>query len=132
MCSVGDIIVIQQHSDGNAELHRHSFIVLNNEGGQIQGLDYDLVCNVISSFKSSEQRLKKLSFPGNLEYRNEYSDIKSGNNNNGYIKAEQLYYFTLEKTDYTVIGCLKPDFFAQLIAFIKSLDIEFKVITDNL
>lgn len=49
----------------------------------------------------------------------------------GYIKAEQFYYFSKEKTNYIVIGNLSPDVFNALIKFINELK-EIREITCNL
>lgn len=68
MCKIGDIILINKYySENNEELNRHPFVVINDESCRIEGLPFDLVCSVMSSFKSEEQRKKKLSYPGNLE-----------------------------------------------------------------
>ena len=56
MCKVGDIIVIRNYKSQGNELRRHSFVVLSTEKGRIQGLEFDLVCNVMSSFHSEEHR----------------------------------------------------------------------------
>lgn len=46
MCRVGDIIVVKKYISQGKNVNKHSFIVLNAEHGQIQGLEYNLVCNV--------------------------------------------------------------------------------------
>ncbi len=51
-CQVGDIIVVNEYKSQGRTLKQHSFVVINTDGGQIQGLDYDVVCNVMSSFHS--------------------------------------------------------------------------------
>lgn len=60
MCKAGDIILVNDYQDSKITISHHSFVVINDEGGQIQGLDYDIICNVMSSFKNEEQRKKKL------------------------------------------------------------------------
>jgi hypothetical protein len=50
----------------------------------------------------------------------------------GYVKAEQLYYFNRDKTSFTTIGKLHTDVFRRLVAFIQSLDVPLEHITDNL
>lgn len=45
MCKVGDIIVVKNYRSHGTVINRHSFVVLSTEKGQIQGLDFDLVCN---------------------------------------------------------------------------------------
>ncbi len=47
MCKVGDIILVDNYKHGDKVLNRHSFVVLNANKDEIQGLEYDLVCNVI-------------------------------------------------------------------------------------
>jgi len=55
MCKIGDIIVIEKYigEDGKM-IHRHSFVVISDKEGYIEGLKYDLVTNVMSSFKNEE------------------------------------------------------------------------------
>jgi len=40
MCSIGDIILVESYSHNGHSLTKHSFVVLNNEAGTIEGLDY--------------------------------------------------------------------------------------------
>lgn len=132
MCKTGDIILIKSYKDNQSILGRHSFVVLSDEAGEIRGLDYDIICNVMSSFKNDEQRKKKLSYPGNFPITHDDKVTNPDNGKAGYIKADQLYYFNKEKIDYVVIGSMKPEIFNLLIEFIEGLDIEFKMIIDNL
>lgn len=132
MCQVGDIIVIEDYKDHGKELSRHSFVVLNDEHDQIEGLDYDFVCNVMSSFKTEEQKKKKMSYPGNFPFTYQDEEMKCGNSKEGYIKAEQLYYFSKEKTSFRVIGHLEEDTFSRLIDFIENLGIPMQHVIDNL
>lgn len=132
MCQVGDIIVVNSYNDNGKVLNKHSFVVLSDEAGQIQGLDYDLICNVMSSFKDEDQRLKKLSYPGNFPITHNDSTVAHGNKKDGYIKAEQLYYFDKEKIDFIVIGSMKEEVFSLLIDFIENLEIDIVHIVDNL
>lgn len=132
MCKVGDIIVVKDYTKNGTKLGKHSFIVLSDKAGQIQGLDYDIICNVMSSFKNNDQRNKKLSYPGNFPIEHDDSNVVNGNNKSGYIKAEQFYYFNKEKTDFVVIGSIKEEVFNMLIEFIHELNIEISTIIDNL
>ena len=132
MCTVGDIILIKSYQHKGHVLSKHSFVVLNVESGTIKGLDYDFVCNVLSSFKNDIQRTRKLSYPGNFEIIHTDSSVNDGNTKDGYVKAEQLYYFNSHKLDYTIIGKLHPDVFNRLIEFIEGLDVPIEHITDNL
>lgn len=132
MCEVGDIILVKNYNRDGARLNRHSFVVLNDEAGQIQGLDYDIICNVMSSFKDEAQRKKKLSYPGNFPVTPDDSNIINSNFKDGYIKAEQFYYFNKENTDFVVIGSMKEEIFDLLIKFIEDLNIDIEMIIDNL
>ena len=123
MCKVGDIIVVRNYLSQGQTIKRHSFVVLSTEHGEIQGMDFDLVCNVMSSFRSEEQRKRKMGYPGNF--------IRNGHGRSGYIKAEQFYYFNREKTDFYVLGNVEPELFNVLIEFINQLK-DIEVITDNL
>ena len=132
MCNVGDIIVIENYTHKGIHLRKHSFVVLSDDAGQIESVDYDLICNVMSSFKDEAQKKKKLSFPGNFPIvPDDYEDI-DGNNKSGYIKADQLYYFNKIDMQYVVIGSLKEDIFKLLIEFIEEELEEFEEIIDNL
>lgn len=131
MCKVGDIIVVRNYKSQGENIKRHSFVVLSTEDGQIQGLDYDMVCNVMSSFHSEEHRKKKLGYPGNFEYTAEQENIQNGHGKSGFIKAEQFYYFDRSKTDFYVLGNVEPELFNELLEFINSLT-EIEHIIDNL
>lgn len=131
MCKVGDIIVVRGYKSQGKHIHQHSFVVLSTENGQIQGLDYDMVCNVMSSFHSEEHRRKKMGYPGNFEYSATDEYIKNGHGKAGFIKAEQFYYFDSNKIDFYVIGNVDADLFNKLLNFINSLE-EVEHIIDNL
>ncbi len=136
MCKRGDIILVRSYKDGDIQLGRHSFVVLDDEEGRVHGVDYDLIALVMSSFASEEQRIKKLKFPGNFEISaaNEQMNI-SAHGKDGYIKAEQFYYFKKENLDYVQIGSLTIDTWSALLDFIEALEkngIKIRQITDNL
>ncbi|WP_418586622.1 hypothetical protein [Intestinibacter sp.] len=131
MCEVGDIILINSYESDGQVIGKHSFVVINDEEGQIQGLDYNIICNVMSSFKDEAHKNKKLSFPGNFPVTSSDSTVLFGNDKDGYIKAEQFYFFNKEKTSFTVIGKMNPDVFELLIKFIKDQP-NIKYIIDNL
>jgi len=131
MCKVGDIIVVKDYKQNDKNIGTHSFIVLSIDEGQIEGLDYDMICNVMSSYKSEEQRVHKLSYPGNIEVTPTDKEMISGNNKSGYIKAEQFFYFDKSKLDYYVIGNLTEEAFKKLIDFINALD-AYEHVVDNL
>jgi len=132
MCKVGDIIVVKNYQSNGVNLQKHSFIVISDEADQIQGLDYDLICNVMSSFKDDLHKTKKLGFPGNFPIETCEENIRGGGHQkDGYVKAEQLYYFNKNITEFFVLGSLSPEAFSKLIEFIEKLD-EIVHIIDNL
>ena len=132
MCQVGDIIKIQRYQDGNKILSKHSFVVIDDESDKINGVSYDMICNVMSSFKDKIQRERKISYPGNFPIVLEDRIVENDNGKEGYIKADQLYYFQKDKIRYDVIGKLEPDIFNLLIEFIEESDFDLIDITDNL
>ena len=132
MCTIGDIILVNSYKHKEHSLAKHSFVVLSNEAGTIEGLAYDFVCNVLSSFKDEQQRAKKLSYPGNFEITHSDSSVVKGNTKDGFVKAEQLYYFNNQKIDYFVIGKLHVDVFNRLLEFIENLDVPLEHISENL
>ncbi|MEG2792942.1 MAG: type II toxin-antitoxin system PemK/MazF family toxin [Bacilli bacterium] len=128
---VKDIILIENYKSQNSSINKHSFIVLTDECGEIRGLPYDLICNVMSSFKSEEQKRKKLKYAGNFPITAQDTLVIYGNRKPGYIKADQLYYFKKSKISYRVIGKINDDVYKQLLEHIASLD-SFEDIIDNL
>ena len=132
MCKKSDIILVSNYiSQGNL-VGKHPFVVIEDQGGQIQGVSFDMIGNVISSFKSEEQKAKKLRYPGNFQIVAEEQNVPGGRSLDGYIKADQLYYFNKDKISYRVIGSLEPDTFNSLIEFIQNGNFPIEQITDNL
>jgi len=136
MCKVGDIIVVNKYiAENGKEVGQHSFIVIDDNPDSIQGLDYTMVTTVISSFKSEEQKRKKLSYPGNVEVM-EFE--KNGKTKRfakpSYIKADKLFYFDKNKLDYYVFGRISDDLLDELIKIIIALsnDNKLEAVYDNL
>lgn len=132
MCKIGDIILVSGYKHGDGDIGRHSFVVLSTDNGKIQGLEYNLVCNVMSSFKDERQRQHKLEYPGNIEILDSERNVQNGNHKDGYIKAEQFYYFDKDKINYAVIGNVTIEFFNTLVEYISELEIPIEHIIDNL
>lgn len=136
MCKLGDIIVINKYiGEDGKEIGQHSFIVVDDNPDSIKGLDYTHVTTVISSFKSEEQKAKKLSYEENMEIK-EYE--KAGQTKpfkkESYTKADKLFYFNKEKLDYYVFGRISDDLLDELMKLIIHLSDEDKltIVTDNL
>ncbi len=136
MCKKGDIILVNEYQDGDKLLTRHSFVVIDDEGGRVCGLNYDLVALVMSSFKDEQQRARKMKYPGNFEVTATDERMQSwAHGKDGYIKAEQFYYFDKSKLNFRVIGTLTEDTWNALVAFIELLSsrgVEIQQILDNL
>lgn len=132
MCKIGDIILVKKYKDHSKTLKHHSFIVLDDKQGTIQGMDYDFICNVLSSFKDDEQKERKLGYPGNFPITNNDTITNPDNGKNGYVKMDQMYYFKKDNLEYQVIGCVLPDIFNLLIEFLQDSDFPISAITDNL
>ena len=132
MCQVGDIIKIQKYKDRGQLLNRHSFIVIDDTADSINGVPYDIICNVMSSFKDKQQKQRKLNYPANYPINVDDRIVEHDNMIEGYVKTDQLYYFHKDKMSYEVIGTIKPEIFNKIIKFIEESDFELIDITDNL
>ncbi|MGF7018785.1 protein associated with RNAse G/E [Lachnospiraceae bacterium PF1-21] len=132
MCKIGDIICIESYKSNGVEVGRHSFVVIEDEDGQIEGISYDIVCNVMSSFKNEEQKARKLRYPGNYALSSVDTVTNPDNNKDGYLKTDQLYFFIKDKIQYNVIGNVKPEIMEKILAFIQDSEFEIEIIADNL
>lgn len=124
MCKVGDIIVVKEYiGEDGTKVKQHSFVVINDKPGFIEGIGYDLVTNVMSSFKDEEHRMKKLRFEENLEIISK--DIISNLNTNtksGFIKSDQLIYFNKKKIEYYVLGSISDELLDELMLLVILLN----------
>lgn len=132
MCQVGDIILVDHYNDNGKTLNKHSFVVIDDNNGTIEGMSYDMICNVLSSFKSEEQKRRKLSHQGNFPIANDDSMTNPHNSKSGYVKMDQLYYFKKDKLQFRIIGSMKPDILELLLEFLEESDFEIFDIIDNL
>ena len=132
MCKIGDIIVINKYigDDGN-KICKHSFVVIDDSKNEIAGLKYDLVTNVMSSFKNENHRIKKLKFKGNIEIQSEDIISNYKNNRKGYIKADQLIYFNKKNIEYYVFGRVDEKLLDKLLRVIIELQVD-KKLKDNI
>lgn len=132
MCKTGDIIFIKEFKSQGKIISSHSFIVISDDNGEVEGLSYDFACNMLSSFKSEEQKERKLSYPGNYEIKNTDTVTNPDNGKDGFVKADQLYLFNKDKIDYVTIGTVMSDVMDSLLKFINNGDFGIEQITDNL
>ena len=123
MCRLGDIILVQRYQGEDGRLLRHHpFIVIDDNGGEIEGLPFDFTCSVMSSFKDEIQRRKKLTYKENMEIT-----VEDGADKDGFIKADQIHYFNKENIEYMVVGTVTPELFNDLIDLIAELFGEEKI-----
>ena len=123
MCKLGDIIVVSKFKDENGDIvPRHSFVVINDEPDYVEGLRYDFVSNIMCSFHSDEHKSKKLKFEENFLIKEELISGKSINNRDGYVKADQLFYFDKKKIDYKVIAHMESELLDDLVQLILVLN----------
>lgn len=132
---IGDIIVIDSFVSQGTPIARHSFVVIEDQNGEVCSLNYDFIALLMSSFKTDDQKESKLKFPGNFPITSSAEDVANGNKKEGFIKAEQFYYFNKEKISYKVIGQLKQETLNALMDFIEALPskhVSIEQIIDNL
>lgn len=128
MCKIGDIIVIDNYrSEDGKIIDKHSFIVINDDSNYIKGLKYDFVANVMSSFKTKEQMIKKLKYKENL-ILNKDSIINKKIKKASYVKADQLFYFDKSKINYYVLGRISDELLNKLVSLILELADEEKLV----
>jgi hypothetical protein len=132
MCKIGDIILVDNYKDNGCNLNKHSFIVIEDENGTIEGVPYDFICNVMSSFKNDEQKLRKLRYPGNFPISHNDTVTDPHNTKDGFVKTDQLYYFKKDNINFKVIGNVIPEVLDMIFDFIENSDFEFSHIIDNL
>ncbi len=135
MCKLGDIIVINEFKgEDDISLTKHSFIVVDDEHGEIKGLDYDFAAPIMSSFQDDKHKEKILSYKVNKEITNDDTEGNFQLKKPSYIKANKLYYFNKEKIDYNVLARVKDEFLDELMKLILTLDEKDKlsIITTNL
>ena len=129
MCKIGDFIVVKKYigDDGKVINKQHSFVVIDDSPDSVEGISYDLVTNVMSSFKDDEHKKKKLSYKENLEVTSTNVISNTKNGRDGYIKADQLFYFDKSKLDYYVFAQIDRELLDELIRLIIELRYENKL-----
>ena len=122
MCKLGDVIVIDKFKNENGEtVSKHSFVVINDEQDFVEGFKYDFISNMLCSFHNEEHKKKKLQYKQNLEIKEEKILGEKINDKEGYIKANQLYFFDKSKIEYKVIAHLDSELLDELVQLILEL-----------
>lgn len=103
-------------------------MVLNNQFGTVTGIEigldlelkFDLVTTVMSSIKNEEHKNKIESYyPKDMIVEFSDAQISNGNKKDGFIKANQLYYFQRDNIDYFRIGKLNENTLSKLLDLIE-------------
>lgn len=135
MCQPGEIVVIEKFLDDEGrENTRHSFVVLSNEAGKVEGIDYNLVLALMSSFrdKSEEYRERKLKYLWNIPVTAEDTDMIKGNSEDGFIKGNQLHYFDLCEDEIDIIGSVNATVWDRINEVLEEYDDKIIINTYNL
>ena len=122
MCKLGDIIVIKEFKNVEGEkMSKHSFVIINDEPDHVEGFKYDFISNMLCSFHNENHKRKKLSFKENLPIKEEKISGANINSKEGYIKADQLYFFDKRKIEYKVIAHVDDELLDELVQLILKL-----------
>ena len=122
MCKLGDVIVIKEFKNEFGEIvPKHSFIVINDEPDYVEGFKYDFVSNMLCSFHNEKHKKRKLKFKQNLPVKEQKIHGENINEKEGYIKADQLYYFDKKKIEYKVLAHMDSDLLDDLVQLILEL-----------
>lgn len=127
--NVGDVIVINKYiTPDNIQMKQHSFVVLNNQFGTVAGVEigldlelkFDLVTTVMSSIKNEKHKNKiEAYYPKDMIVEFNDAQISNGNRKDGFIKANQLYYFQRDNIDYFRIGKLNESTLDKLLQLVE-------------
>lgn len=126
----GDIIFVDGYvGDDGISVGYHPFLVVSDKKGVVEGLCFDTVGTVMSSFdgKSEEYKTKKLSYEENMSIEASQTSIVDGDARDGYTKADQLYYFEKSEIKYRYFGRADDEVIKRLLNLINYLDSKNKV-----
>ncbi len=116
ICKLGDIIVVNQFKDYNGTIvPKHSFVVIDDKHGVIEGFSYDFISNIMCSFHSEKHKKHKLKIKSNVEINNNQVIGKNINHKGGYIRTDELFYFDKSKIQYKVIARVQDELLNKLI-----------------
>lgn len=123
MCKIGEIILIKNYKDCEGDpVSKHPFIIIEDNNGEIQGMQFDFASTVVCSFRDDEHRERKLKHDGNMEILSE-----QGVKKDGYIKADQIHYFDKNKIEFRVVGMATDDLVDDLFMLIGNLNDQEKL-----
>ena len=93
-------------------------MVINDEPDFIEGYSYDFVSNVMCSFHDEKHKQHKLSIKSNLKISSNNLKGKNLNLKEGYIRADELFYFKKNKIKNKVIAHINEEYLDKLVKLI--------------
>lgn len=127
--SIGDIILIQSYLGDDLTLQSgHPFIVLSLESGAIQGMEFDVVCNAMSSLEGKGQGYidNRLAKSSNLELQ-----VHDGVKKRSFVKTDVLHYFKIADLSFHKVGQLEQSILNFLFQLIEK-NVDFSININNL
>lgn len=94
---------------------KHSFVVINDKCGIIEGYSYDFISNIMCSFHDEKHKKHKLRMKSNVEINNNDVIGENTNNKGGYIRTDELFYFDKKKIQYKVIARVQDNLLNKLV-----------------
>jgi hypothetical protein len=135
MCKIGDIVLVYDPIKNGKHIGMHSFVVLDDTGGNIRSVNFDFIGLLMSSMDTQQKREKLMKYDGNFPLTPDEQIITSGGNGkSACVKADQFYYFNKNEIRYRILGSLDMDIFNLLIEFIQEIGdkgITFEQVIDN-
>lgn len=138
MCKIGDILLIFNAKNNKYSVGPHPFIVLDDNAGTVKGIySYDFVGLLVSSADTEEKKERLKKFEGNFPLVTDDKIMNSNfrsENRDGYVKADQFFYFDKNKISYVHIGKVVQDAFDIIVEFIGELaskGVKFEQIVDK-
>lgn len=124
MCKIGDILLIF-NAKNRKPVGMHPFIVLDDTNGKVSGIySYDFVGLLLTSADTEEKKERLGKIEGNFPIsKNDkiLNDGREADNRDGYVEADQFFYFDKEKIKYIHIGSIEPDIYNLIVEFIEEI-----------
>ena len=124
MINYGEIIVIEKFLNShNKEVSAHPFVVIDNNAGVIQGIEYDISAAMLTSIKNDLHKQKYSKYKVNM-----FISAKDGVRKDSFLKLNEIYYFNEQDINYYKVGKIDDDLMDQIDELIFELDQEGEII----
>ncbi len=134
MCKVGDIIGVPTfYGETNMLCDFHYFIVVGEDKGQIEGLDFTKVGSMMCSLDGKPEKYKerKLKHRENIPIETTDFNLGKRNRKSGFIKSDQLHYFNKKETKYFPVGIVSVEILNKLFDNLEKFD-EDEILKHNI